>query len=400
LVLGGLVEGVWQPLVEPGPWLSRPMRQTVGLPSPEEVVGQTAHDFAQAACAAPTVVLSCPRRRDGAPAVPARWLTRLETFRAGRNHSLPDHSAAVWARQLDQPLGGPRPVAPPQPRPPVALRPNRLSVTEIETWLRDPYAIYARHVLKLRPLDALDQETDAADYGQVVHDGLHRFLRAHGTAWPPNAPALLREALSRALADTDPREALRAWWSPRLDRIAEWVAETEAMRRAAAPPVAIMSEADGRWRLPGPRMFDLTGRADRLELRDGGRLAILDYKTGTPPSQTDVEVGLAPQLLLEAAMAEAGAFAGLDPARATELIYWHLSGGFDRGTSVALFKGDAAAIGAAVADAAAALQRLIAAFDDPERAYLSHPHPARAPRFADYAQLARVAEWSAAGEGE
>jgi ATP-dependent helicase/nuclease subunit B len=386
--------------VEPGPWLSRPMRQTVGLPSPEEVVGQIAHDFTQAACAAPIVVLSCPRRRDGAPAVPARWLTRLETFLAGQNRSLPEHPAAVWARQLDQPGDGPRPVAPPQPRPPVVLRPTKLSVTEIETWLRDPYAIYAKHVLKLRPLDALDQETDAADYGQVVHAGLHRFLRIHGTAWPANAAALLREALSHALAETQPREALRAWWSPRLDRIAAWVAETEAARRAVAAPLAIASEAEGVWRLPIARGFDLTGRADRLELRAEGRLAILDYKTGTLPSQTELEAGLAPQLLLEAAMAEAGAFKGVEAARATELIYWHLSGGFDRGTSVSLFKADAAAIRAAVTEGVSALQRLIMAFDDPGRAYLSHPHPARAPRFADFAQLARVAEWSAAGEGE
>lgn len=400
LVLGGLVEGVWPPLVEPGPWLSRPMRAEIGLPSPEEAVGQTAHDFAQAACAAPEVVLSCPRRRDGAPAVPARWLTRLEIFLKGRNESLPEHPAAPWVRQLDQPRDGARPVAPPQPRPAVALRPRRLSVTEIETWLRDPYAIYAKHVLKLRPLDALDQETDAADYGQVVHAGLHRFLRAHGTAWPPQAAARLREALGFALAQTEPREALRAWWSPRLDRIADWVAETEAARRAAAPPRAIASEAEGIWRLAAPRGFDLIGRADRLELREGGRLAILDYKTGSPPSQTDVEAGLAPQLLLEAAMAAAGAFGDPFVAPAAELIYWHLSGGFDRGTSTSLFKGDAAAIGAAVEGAARALQRLIAAFEDPGRAYLSHPHPARAPRFADYAQLARVAEWSAAGEGE
>ena len=282
----------------------------------------------------------------------------------------------------------------------MVLRPNKLSVTEIETWLRDPYAIYAKHVLKLRPLDALDQETDAADYGQVVHAGLHRFLCAHGTAWPPNAAALLREALSYALSETQPREALRAWWSPRLDRIAAWVAETEATRRATAPPLAIASEAEGIWRLPIARGFDLTGRADRLELRAEGRLAILDYKTGTPPSQTEVEAGLAPQLLLEAAMAEAGAFKGVAAARATELIYWQLSGGFDRGSSVTLFKGDAAAIEAAVAEAASALQRLIATFDDPARAYLSHPHPARTPRFAEYAQLARVAEWSAGGDGE
>ena len=208
-MLGGLVEGVWPPQVEPGPWLSRPMRAAIGLPSPEEAVGQAAHDFAQAACAAPTVVLSCPRRRDGAPAVPARWLTRIEMFLKGQRAgdggmALPEHPAADWARQLDQPDGAARPVRPPEPRPPAALRPRRLSVTEIETWLRDPYAIHARHVLRLRPLDPLDQETDAADYGVLVHAGLHRFLREHGTAWPPDAAARLREALAGALAPHRP----------------------------------------------------------------------------------------------------------------------------------------------------------------------------------------------------
>ena len=434
IVLGGLTEGIWPPSVEPGPWLSRPMRAEIGLPSPEEAVGQAAHDFTQAACAASIVVLSCPRRRDGAPAVPARWLTRLDMFLQGQRvrgrddeHvetgrirggglALPEHPAADWARRLDQPAHGAHPVRPREPRPPAVLRPRRLSVTEIETWLRDPYAIHARHILRLRKLDPLDQETDAAEYGELVHAGLHRFLREHGAAWPPNAAARLREALGIALAQTAPREALRAWWTPRLDRIADWVAETEAARRAIVPPTVIMSEARGAWTVTRPGgPFELIGRADRIERRPGPSVAspgvatpspaipslsILDYKTGSPPSQTDVEAGLAPQLLLEAAMAEAGAFGPELSAPAAELIYWHLSGGFDPGASMSLFKGSAAAIAVAVTAAAEALARLIDTFDDPTRPYLSHPHPGRAPRFADYAQLARVAEWSGAGEGE
>ena len=187
MVLGGLAEGVWPPASDPGPWLSRPMRATVGLPSPEEIVGQSAHDFVASACAAPTVVLSCPRRRDGAPVVPARWLTRLETLLAGQRRALPLHPAADWVRALDQPADGPRPVRPPRPCPPVALRPRRLSVTEIETWLRDPYAIHARHVLRLPALKPLDEATDAADYGSLVHAGMHHFLAEHGTRWPADA---------------------------------------------------------------------------------------------------------------------------------------------------------------------------------------------------------------------
>ena len=399
LVLGGLAEGVWPPATDPGPWLSRPMRQAVGLPSPEEAVGQAAHDFVSAACAAATVVLSCPARRDGAPAVPARWLTRLEMMLQGQGGRLPDHPAAAWARALDQPAGGPVPVDPPRPCPPLALRPRRLSVTEIETWLRDPYAIYARHVLKLTALKPLDEATDAAEYGMLVHAGLHRFLEKHGAKWPPNAAQELQAAMLRALHDAGLRGALAAWWTPRLERIAAWVADAEATRRSQHPLDSIASEVKGDWTIISPaHPFRLTGRADRIERRADGSLVILDYKTGTPPSQSDVESGCAPQLLLEAAMAAEGAFGPGLRGAAVELAYWHLTGGFHPGEAIGLFKSDAARIAAAVHKARENLAALIEAYDDPARCYLSHPHPSRAPRFSDYAQLARVAEWAAAGD--
>ena len=399
IVLGGLAETVWPPAPEPGPWLSRPMRTAVGLPSPEEAVGQAAHDFVAAACAAREVVLCCPARRDGAPAVPARWLTRLTVYLGGHGMVLPEHPAAVWARAIDLPADGPRPVSPPRPCPPVALRPGKLSVTEIETWLRDPYAIYARHILRLNALKPLDEETDAADYGALVHAGLHLFLREHGTRWPPDAAAKLRRSMDRALAEADLREALAAWWAPRLGRIADWVAGTETTRRSEYPPAVIESEVSGALDLPRPgRRFRLTGRADRIERRADGTLAILDYKTGRIPSQAEVDAGLAPQLLLEAAMAAAGGFGPSVAGRAVELIYWHLTGGFEPGASRTLFRGNDDLVAAATAEAQDRLCDLIDAFDAPDRCYLAHPHPDWAPRFSDYAQLARVAEWSAAGE--
>lgn len=401
MVLGGLAEGVWPPATDPGPWLSRPMRATVGLPSPEEIVGQAAHDFVACACAAPTVVLSCPRRLDGAPVVPARWLTRLETLLAGQGMTLPRHPAAAWVRALDQPVDGTRPVRPPRPCPPVARRPRKLSVTEIESWLRDPYAIHAKHVLKLIALKPLEEPTDAADYGSLVHAGLNLFLQQHGVRWPADAEEQLHRAMMRALREAELREALAAWWSPRLGRIAKWVAETEAKRRSERAPMALSPEVRGTSELmrAGGR-FELHGRADRIERWREGGLAILDYKTGTPPSQKDVDAGLAPQLLLEAAMAEDGAFGAELTGTAEELTYWHLTGGFHPGELRTLFKGQPDAIAAAVADAREALCRLIDAYDAPDRCYLSQPHPGLAPRFSNYTQLARVAEWAAAGDDQ
>jgi ATP-dependent helicase/nuclease subunit B len=399
MVLGGLAEGVWPPASDPGAWLSRPMRARVGLPSPEEIIGQSAHDFVSCAGAAPTVVLSCPRRRDGAPVVPARWLTRLETLLAGQGKRLPEHPATGWVRALDQPATTPQPVGPPRPCPAVALRPRRLSVTEIETWLRDPYAIHARHVLKLAKLRPLDEATDAADYGSLVHAGMRHFLEEFGTRWPADAAMHLRRTMARALAEAGLREALAVWWTPRLERIADWVAQAEAERRATQPPMALVPEASGLLELQRPGgPFRLAGRADRIERRQAGRLAILDYKTGRPPSQKDVDAGLAPQLLLEAAMAEAGAFGDAISGASEELTYWHLTGGFHAGELRTLFKADAAAIATAVGEARVALCALIDAYDAPGRCYLSQPQPGSAPRFSDYTQLARVAEWAAAGD--
>jgi ATP-dependent helicase/nuclease subunit B len=397
MVLGGMVEGVWPAIADPGPWLSRLMRARIGLPSPEAGVGQAAHDFVSAACAAPKVVLSCPRRRDGAPAVPSRWLTRLQMFLAGRGAALPEHPAVGWARLLDQPAGRAEPVKPPSPCPAVARRPRRLSVTEIETWLRDPFAIYARHVLRLKALEPLEQETDAADYGTLVHSGLHRFLEENGTRWPAEAAERLREHLIGAMRRAGMREALRNWWEPRLARIADWVAEIEIGRRSQHELERLWSEVEGVWELRRPGgSFTLVGRADRIERRRDSTLTILDYKTGHAPSAKEVRDGLAPQLPLEAAMAAAGAFGPERQGRVAELCYWRVTGGYLPGQEVSPLKPEELA--ARIAEAAAALGMLIDDFDDPARCYLSQPHPGRAPRFSDYAQLARVAEWAAAAE--
>ena len=401
MVLGGLVETVWPPAPEPGPWLSRPMRATVGLPSPEETIGIAAHDFLAAAVSAPEVILSSTRRRDGAPAVPARWLTRLEALLAGAKCALPEHPAVDWARALDVPPNGPKPVNPPRPCPAVSVRPSRLSVTEIETWLRDPYAIYAKHILRLRKLDDLDQETDAADYGTLVHAGLHLFLREHGIGWPADAGAGMRGAMARALAESFARAALAAWWEPRLNRIADWIVDTEQTRRTGFQLTAIGTELSGLLEIQRPgRRFTLSARADRIERRADGRLAILDYKTGQVPSQKDVERGLAPQLPLEAAIAEAGGFGEALRATAAELTYWQLTGGFEAGKANLLFDRKDGERQAVIDAAMRGLETLIDQYDRPDQCYLAQPHPSLAPRFSDHAQLARVAEWSLAAEEE
>ena len=86
LILGSLNEGTWPEAAEPGPWLNRPMRATLGLPSPEEEIGHAAHDFTSL-LGAEAVYLTRAEKVDGVPTVPSRWLLRLNALLNGMDLS-------------------------------------------------------------------------------------------------------------------------------------------------------------------------------------------------------------------------------------------------------------------------------------------------------------------------
>ncbi|MDE1906275.1 MAG: double-strand break repair protein AddB [Rhodospirillales bacterium] len=392
-VLGGLVEGVWPTPEEPGPWLSRPMRKKAGLPSPELKIGQAAHGFFSLASVCPQVVLAAPKRRERAPAVPARWLTRLAAMLAGQGLVLPAHDAGLWVAQIDLPARR-VPRLRPRPTPPVENRPRVYSISDIATLMADPYAIYARKVLKLFPLDPLDEESDASQFGDVVHEGLARFF-AESDVNAADAPARLYNALEVAMRKTHPRAALAQWWAARLERIADWLVDVERARIAEhGVPSARGLEVKGEWKLPGD--FLLKGRADRIERDADGKLRIIDYKTGKAPEEKKVKAGTAPQLPLEAMMAELGAFGEDFAAEVKELIYVTLSGRAVAGAETAIMKKPEEL--RKVIDRAVGVGDLLAKYADPARPFLAAPHPGRVNRFDDYAGISRRAEWS--GEGE
>ena len=401
MILGGLNEDTWPPKVEPSPWMSRPMMRAFGLPLPERRIGLSAHDFAQAFCAR-AVHLTRARREDGTPTVPCRWLLRLDLFTQGTPWAGANAAEAAcwlaWQRELDAPAAADRvQITPPAPRPPVSARPRKLSVTQIETWMRDPYAIYARFVLGLRALDPLDADPAAADYGAAVHQALDAFARACPAALPADASDRLLAFGLRAFAPLFDRPGVRAFWWPRYQRIASWFLEGERRRRGRL--AATLTEVEGSLALAGPAgPFTLTAKADRIDHLASDTLAIIDYKTGTPPSRKDVHAGFAPQLPLEAAIAQAGGFAALAARPVTALEYWRLTGGTPAGKIEALADGDDAGIAALIEGAVTGLRDLIEAFDRPETAYLAQPRPSASPRYSDYAHLARVREWSAGSD--
>jgi ATP-dependent helicase/nuclease subunit B len=404
VILGGLVEGVWPPAPRNDPWLSRPMRHQLGLDLPERRIGLSAHDFAQL-LGADEVVLSHAAKVGGAPSVASRFLHRLEAVAGEARWDAAKAAGEKYlhfANELDRP-DKVEPIPQPMPKPPRAARPLKLSVTAIEDWLRDPYTIYAKHILKLEPLDPVDMPLSAADRGSAIHDALGDFTQVHRTTLPDEPAAVLRRIGEKHFAPLMDRPEARALWWPRFLRITSWFAGWEAERRLNVRTIDAEIRGQIPIRLDNGRTFFLSARADRIEHRTDRTFAILDYKTGQPPTGKQVRMGLSPQLTLEAAILREGGFEGIAAgASVSELLYVRLSGNNPPGKSILLElkvnKGDAPQLPDDAADEARRkLEALIRAFENEDQAYTSLNLSMWSSRYGAYDNLARIKEWSAAG---
>ena len=394
LILGSLNEGTWPEAADPGPWLNRPMRSALNLPAPEEKIGYAAHDFTQL-LASPRVYLTRAEKIEGVPKVPSRWLMRLEAVLAGlglKDELRTEAGASTylaWARQRDAPDQRIT-IKRPQPRPPLALRPRKLSVSAVETWIGNPYAIFASRILGLEALPAIGSEPDAAIRGGIIHEVLARFTQAHPAALPNDIETDLLRHAHDVLKDWTGHPRVAGFWLPRFERFARWFAETEPARRGLTCQVA--AEVKGSTvigSLDAP--FTLTARADRIDIARG-MLTITDYKTGAPPPAQKVLSQTSPQLPLEAAIAMAGGFEGIAALPLAGLRYIQASGGEPAGREIFVATSYAAQLAADTIDG---LNRHIALFDDPSTPYAVTRRAEFRYDFDDYAHLARVAEWSA-----
>jgi len=391
VVLGGLNEGTWPASVAADPWLSRPMRQKLGFSSPERAIGLAAHDFSMLA-AGPHVYLSRSLKADGAPTVPSRWLQRLNQLSAGLGHTIDSGEIYLaYARLLEEPDVY-KPEQRPAPKPPVADRPRTLSITEIETWLRDPYAIYAKHILKLKPLDPLDADVGPLERGTAIHKILELFMNEWTGA--PGADARLIAIADEVFARAGLAPATLALWRPRFVKAARWVVDLERKRRKDITQVYAEIRGTRNFAAPGGD-FLLRGRADRIDILRQGGAAIVDYKTGNPPTPRQVDELITPQLPLEGAILREGGFPDIGRLAAKNLIYIQFGGGAQAGRIVEMPDRDDL-----IREAEEKLAGRIAAFDHEETAYFPRVMPYRTDTEGDYDHLARVREWSVSGPQE
>ncbi len=392
MILGGLNEGSWPPEAPADPWMSQPMRKAFGVPSADWRIGQSAHDFV-AALGAPRVFLTRAEKIDGTPTVKSRWLSRIAALTGLKPHQGRGGPWRTWFASLDQPQNV-RPARPPAPRPPLAARPKILSVTGVELWMRDPYALYARDVLRLKALDPIDAEPGAADRGNFIHEALEEFVKRDVKPDQPDALTQLLALGKQAFGEALTRPAVWSFWWPRFVRIAEdFIAEEHKRRARGIFPVA--TEVKAKLDLPGtPVPFRLTATADRIDRLQNGALDIIDYKTGGLPTAKQIAAGYAPQLPLEGFLAERGAFQTIKAAPVKALNFWQLKGA-DPVKRIMPIKD----VEEKIAAAEDGLRKLIAVFSKPETPYLSQPRPAFA-GYGDYDHLARVREWLSAEDND
>jgi ATP-dependent helicase/nuclease subunit B len=396
VLLAGLDETIWPPQADAGAFLNRSMRRQLGLSPPERRIGQTAHDFAMA-FGAREVVLSRAAKRGGSPTVASRFVARLaalagEAFDACKARG---DARRALAAALDRPAET-RAISRPLPRPPLALRPTRLSVTRIETLRRDPYAIYAEHILRLVPLPPLGVEKGAREIGVAIHAALAAFAAAHPRGPLPEAArdillAFAREELGGFSSDS----AFLAFDWPRIEAGLDHALAFERERRETAAEIFIETGASWPLTLDDGGVFTLSCVADRIEVDAAGAASVFDYKTGTPPTAAQVGVGFSPQLTLEAAMIEAGAFAAIGERRVEAGAYVRLGGKSGGETLWLRFKDKG--FSDVVAEHRAQLLVLLNQFRDERTPYPSRPYVQFSSRFGDYDHLARVKEWSRDG---
>ena len=397
LIIAGFNEGNWPPQPHSDPWMNSDMRKAVGLPPHNWRTSLSAHDVYMAICN-PKVTITRATRQNDAATIPSRWLQRMDVVLSALKITNVLNRGDTKFQWLDilNPKTLPNRIKRPAPKPPVSSRPRKFSATEIDIWINDPYALYAKKVLQLRQLDDVDRPPDAALRGTLFHNVLADFTRTFPSGSLPDDAYDKLLAIGKAhFADQWARPDVRYFWWPRFEMIAGWFIETEKQRRDALD--YIHAEKKGSTILTGlAGRVELTARADRLEKTKDGTWHIIDYKTGVAPSKRKVADGRATQLLIEALIAWDGGYDNKPGCDIAKMQYWKLSGRKSKIGDI----NDVLPDNVTPENTRAMMQALITLYDNPETAYPAEPNVKYKLPYNPYRHLARILEWQQEGSDE
>ena len=389
-IIGEVNEGCWPKLPDADMWMSRPMKKDFGLPLLERNIGVMAADFSHL-LHAKEVYLTRAERIDGAPTNKSRWLLRLETILSAnfnnieqQNNIIVDYKYSYWSKYFDR-AKQIKKINPPAPCPDVAKRPRKLSASNLEMLMRDPYSVFARHILKLYPLDDLDRDLELRDYGNIIHEIIEEFNNKNRSSYPINAREELLKIGENKFNEKGIKAEIKAFWWPKFVKTVEWIDNKEKEYRQNIK--LIHNEVCGEIKINAPAGdFIITAKADRLDETKDGNVNIIDYKTGRMRSLKEVITGMAPQLSIEGIIAQQGGFHGIEAKPVNTMNYWKLG---EKELSV-----DKKVSEETIDLVYDRLKKLISIFDFPTTPYLSKPNPSIAPSYSDYDHLSRYLEWS------
>ena len=397
VILSGLNEGVWPPKPNQDLWMNQSMAAAIGLPHRQWRIALSAHDFLMAA-AQKQVIITRARRQNDRPTLPSRWLTRKDAvMKAARIEDLikprmPDDIAAILAYQRSVTA---KPIQPPEPKPPIKYRPDKISATQFDRLIADPYGLYADKILGLRKLQPVNEAPGPLLKGNLFHEAFQRFIAAYpeGGLEPMMKDKLLEMAKPLFAPYLHHYEVAHFWW-PQLESLASWLMDYDNRLRGAGHKSFVETKGEVAFQA-GDREITFMAKADRIVVSAEGEAHIIDYKTGGVPTKKSVEQGRSTQMLVEAALLEKEGFSQIGKASAAHLEYWKLRG---RGLPLTEIK-DVSQKELAFEDVYEAMCRLALRFEDEDMAYWAEPDPRLKLAYSDYRHLARIKEWRA-GEAD
>lgn len=309
LVLGACDREHLPALPAAPPFFNDPVRRDLGLSIRPDHYHLQLQRFRRLLGNAPRILLTWAAETNGEPRMPCAWLDALQSF-----HQLAWQDDLVdvqLARQVEHPASRvtgknpfemPHPAGQPSPVLPPDMLPQTISVSAHGALIDCPYQFFAARGLGLRPRDTIREALEKADYGELVHFCLELF-HAGQEGWPgpftgtfdhagrEHAIALLQEisdtVFKRKVEDNFEHRAWRNRWRSLIPGYIDWQIERQpewAFRQAELQQAVALG--NGR---------ELKGRLDRIDRGADGD-AIIDYKTGKPPGQADIDSGEKVQL--------------------------------------------------------------------------------------------------------